>query len=464
MLAACALEAGVPPVTTPQQAAWVGAPAGDQRLPVIAEWWRLFDSLELNALQSAARADNLELAAAVARIEQADALVRVAGANLLPSVDFSSSGSRRRSAGDGGQRYSNQFGLSLSASYEVDFWGKNRAATRSASWAAAASRFDRQTVALGIASSIANTYFAILTAQDRLRLAESNLAIAERSLAAIRARTEVGTATALDVAQQENLVLQQRASVPPLRQQIRQNTNALAVLTGRTPDQVTIEGGSLSGVTIPAVEPGIPSDLLLRRPDLRQSEAQLEAAEADVVVARAALYPRIQLTADGGLQSTALRSLFEPTAVFWSIAAGLTQPVFDAGRLQAQLAQQRARHGELVANYQQAILSAFRDVEDALAAIDQTAQQERLQQAVVANARRAFEISEARLREGTIDLLTLLNTQQTLFQAQDSLAQIRLARLQGAVGLFQSLGGGFDPAAVPVPADPAATPARTVSP
>ncbi|BBK33227.1 NodT family efflux transporter outer membrane factor (OMF) lipoprotein [Stella humosa] len=457
ILAGCAgLDARVPPATTPSQAAWVGATGADQPLPPAPDWWRSFESLELNALQSAARADNLEIAAAVARIEQADALVRVAGANLLPTVDFGANTSRSRSGGGSGgsASYRSQYSLSLSASYEIDFWGKNRASARGAQWAAASSRFDRETVSLGIASAIANTYFAILTAQDRLRLAENNLAIAQRSLDAIRARTAVGTATALDVAQQENLVLQQRAAVPPLRQQIRQNTNALAVLTGRTPDAITIDGGSLSGVTIPAVAAGLPSDLLERRPDIRQSEAQLGAAEADVVVARAGLFPRVQLTADGGVQSTALRLLFEPGAVFWSVAAGLTQPIFDAGRLQAQLAQQRARYGEQLANYRQAILSAFRDVEDALAAIDQTGQQERLQQAVVANARRAYEISEARLREGTIDLLTLLNTQQTLFQAQDALAQIRLSRLQAAVGLYQALGGGFDPMAVPVPATP----------
>ncbi|WP_374445705.1 efflux transporter outer membrane subunit [Stella sp.] len=455
LVAGCALDANVRPTTAPVQARWVGAEAPSQPLPVVPDWWRSFESLELNALQSAARADNLELAAAVARIEQADALVRTAGANLLPGLDLGGSGARSRSAaGDSGNaRLANRFGLTLSASYEIDFWGRNAAATRSAAWAAAASRFDRQTVALGIAASVANTYFAILAAQDRLRLAEGNLAIAQRSLDAIRARTAVGTATALDVAQQENLVLQQRAAVPPLRQQIRQNTNALAVLTGRTPEATGIDGGSLGDVAIPAVAPGLPSDLLARRPDIRNAEARLAASEADVVVARAALFPQVQLTADGGVQSAALRSLFEPGAVFWSIAAGLTQPLFDAGRLQAQLAQQRARHGELLADYQQAVLSAFRDVEDALAAIDQTQQQERLQQAVVANARRAYEISEARLREGTIDLLTLLNTQQTLFQAQDALAQIRLARLQGAVGLFQALGGGFDPASVPVPAE-----------
>lgn len=453
LMAGCALDAKVPPATAPTQAAWQGASAAATPLPLAPEWWRAFDSPELDALQSAARSGNLEIAAAVARIEQADALVRVAGANLLPTVDLGSDASRSRQASSSGgsARYTNRLGLSLQASYEIDFWGKNRAGTRAAEWDAAASRFDRETVALSVAASIANAYFSILAAQDRLKLAEGNLSIAQRSLDAIRARTAVGTATALDVAQQENLVLQQRAAVPPLRQQIRQNSHALAVLTGRTPAATAIDGGSLADVEIPAVAAGLPSDLLVRRPDIRQSEAQLEAAEADVVVARAGLFPRIQLTADGGVQSSMLRTLFEPGAVFWSIAAGLTQPLFDAGRLEAQLAQQRARYGELLANYRQSILSAFRDVEDALAASEQTEQQEKLQQAVVANARRAFEISEARLREGTIDLLTLLNTQQTLFQAQDALAQIRLARLQASVGLFQALGGGFDPSTIAIP-------------
>ncbi|MCC7271458.1 MAG: efflux transporter outer membrane subunit [Alphaproteobacteria bacterium] len=442
--AACALDAKVPPAQAPTQAAWRAAQAADAAAPAPA-WWRSFGAPELDALAEAALAGNLDIAAAVARIEQADAQARVAGAPLLPALDLSTSASRSRAGGgSGSSRTANRYGLTLSASYEIDFWGKNRAGQRAAEWAAAASRYDRETVALSVAAGVAGAYLQILAAQDRLETARGNLAIAQRALDAIRARNTVGTATALDVAQQESIVLQQRAAVPPLQQQIRQNANALAILAGRPPADLDVAGGGLRKVTVPAVAAGLPSELLTRRPDIRRAEAQLRAAEADVVAARAALFPSIELTAAGGYQSAALGTLFGPGAALWSLAAGLTQPLFDGGRLEGQLEAQRARYVELLQSYRQAILSAFRDVEDALVAIEQTAQQETLQLAVVASARRAYDISAARLREGTIDLLTLLNTQQTLFQAQDQLAQIRLARLQAVVGLYQALGGGWD--------------------
>ncbi|MGE0719164.1 MAG: efflux transporter outer membrane subunit [Alphaproteobacteria bacterium] len=445
--AACTLDPGVPPPSTPTQAGWRG-PAPAEGVPPPPDWWHAFGSAELDRLSEAAQAGNLDIAAAVARIEQADAQVRAAGAPLLPALDLSINAARSR---QGGGVVANRIGLTLSASYEIDFWGKNRAGQRAAEWTAAATRYDRETVALTVAAGVANAYLQLLAAQDRMKTAEANLGIAQRGLDAIRARNSVGTATALDVAQQESVVLQQRAAVPPLRQQIRQNGNALAILTGRPPADLDVAGGSLYALAVPAVAAGLPSELLVRRPDIRRSEAALRAAEADVVVARAALFPSISLTASGGYQSTALASLFGPGAAAWSVGAGLLQPLFDGGRLEAQLAQQRARFGELLQSYRQTVIGAFRDVEDALVAIQETAQQERLQEAVVATARRAFDISTARLREGTIDLLTLLNTQQTLFQAQDQLTQLRLARLQAAVGLYQALGGGWNDAGVAVP-------------
>ncbi|MGE0726281.1 MAG: efflux transporter outer membrane subunit, partial [Alphaproteobacteria bacterium] len=392
----------------------------------------------------------------VARIEQADAQVRVAGAALLPSVDAGGNVARSRGARTttSGARPEARtlYGANLAATYEIDFWGKNRAARQSAQSTARATRFDKETIALSVMASVAATYFQILAAEARMKIAESNVRIAERSLEAFRARASVGTATALDIAQQEGVVLQQRAQIPPLRQQIRQNTNALAILTGRTPDRITVTGGSFDRIALPQVGAGLPSELLARRPDIAEAEARLAAAEANVVVARAQMFPSIELTAAGGIQSGAFRALFDPAATFWTLAAQLSQPIFDGGRLRAQLESERARYDELVQTYRLAVISAFRDVEDALVAIEETAEQERLQQAVVATARRAQTISEARLREGTIDLLTLLNTQQTLFQAQDALARIRLDRLQAAIDLYQALGGGWSqPATAPRP-------------
>jgi outer membrane protein TolC len=187
----------------------------------------------------------------------------------------------------------------------------------------------------------------------------------------------------------------------------------------------------------------LPSDLLGQRPDIREAEAQLAAANANVESARAAFFPSIKLTADGGYLSSALRTLLRPESAFFDLAAGLTQPLLDGARLQGQFDLQKGIQDELLQAYRRAIVNGFADVERALIAVRQTAARERLQREVVASTRRAFEIADTRLREGTVDLITVLITQQALFQAQDVLAQAQLSRLQAVVSLFQALGGGW---------------------
>jgi multidrug efflux system outer membrane protein len=425
----------------------------DAALPSVV-WWRGFRSKELTDLIEEALTSNFDVAAAVARIVQADAQSRIAGAPLLPIVDLNSSVTRSVSSqttgSDGGGRLSssgstprNVYGASLSASYEIDFWGKNRAALRAAEETAVGSRFDREVVALATVVSVANAYFEVLASHDRLRIARDNLAAAERILKLIQQRSDVGTASALDVAQQESVVNTQRASIPPLEQILRQDVATLAVLIGRPPEGVVIRARSMSQVMIPPVTPGLPSDLLAQRPDIREAEAQLASANANVYSARAAFFPSIQLTGAGGYQSAALTALFRPESIFFSLAAGLTQPLLDGARLQGQFDFQKGRQDELLQLYRKAIVNGFADVERALIAVQQTARRVRLQRDVVTSTRRAFEIAETRLREGTVDLITVLNTQQALFQAQDTLAQAQFARLQAAVALFQALGGGW---------------------
>jgi NodT family efflux transporter outer membrane factor (OMF) lipoprotein len=403
-------------------------------------WWRGFRSAELTALVEESITSNLDIAAAVARIVQADAQARVAGAALLPIVDLDSSASRSRPPG-GPDR--NTFNLSLSASYEIDFWGKNRALQRAAEQLAVASRFDREVVMLTTIATVMNTYFRVLAAQDRIRVARENIAAATRVLRLIQERLDVGTASDLDRAQQESIVATERAAIPPLEQSLRQDKATLAVLIGRPPERVTIRGGSMSRIAVPPVTPGLPSDLIAQRPDVREAEAQLASVNADVHAARAAFFPSIRLTGDGGFQSAALQALFRPESVFYNVAASLTQPIFDGARLQGLFDLQKGRQDELLQAYRQAVINGFADVDRALIAVQQTARRERLQRDVVSSTRRAFEIAETRLREGTVDLVTVLNTQQALFQAQDILAQARLLRLQAVVGLFQALGGGW---------------------
>ena len=427
------------------------------------EWWRGFRSSELTAMINEAQQANFDIAAAVGRILQADAQARLAGAPLLPIVDLNGQTTQARASqttnrggivsNAGGRNFSAErtnFRTSLSASYELDFWGKNRAALRAAEEIAVASRFDREVVHLTTIASVANAYFEVLAAQDRLRVARSNEASATRILNLIKQRLEAGTASELDTAQQESVVAAQRAAIPPLEQQLREQTNALALLLGRPPESFGLRGGSMNRISTPRVTPGLPSEVLAQRPDIRRAEAQLAAANADVESARAAFFPTISLTAEGGYSSAALRTLFRPESVFFNLAAGLTQTIFDGGRLLGELDLQRGRQEELLQLYRKSIVSAFTDVENALVAVQQTARRERLQRDVVAASRRAFEISEQRLREGTIDLVTLLNTQQSLFQAEDALAQARLAHLLAIVSLYQALGGSWisDPSGV----------------
>jgi NodT family efflux transporter outer membrane factor (OMF) lipoprotein len=416
------------------------------------DWWHAFRSRELSAIIEEARTNNLDIAAAVARIVQADAQSRITGAALLPSVALNGSATRSRSSQTlGGTGVS--FGASerddlqgtLNASYEIDFWGKNRALLRAAEETAVASRYDREVVGLATVVSAANAYFQVLAAQDRLAVARNNANSASRVLDLIKQRLAAGTASQLDVAQQESLLATQRAAVPPLEQTLKQNRTALAILMGRTPEHVQVRGGSLRGIAYPRVTPGLPSELLAQRPDIREAEANLAAANANVYNARAQFLPSITLTGAGGYESAVLKTLFRPESALYSVAAGLAQPIFEGGRLTGNLDLQKGRQDELLQTYRKAAISAFGDVENALDAIRQTAARERLQAAVVKSSREAFNISEQRLREGTIDLVTVLQTQQTLYQAEDVLVQARLAHVQAIVSLYQALGGGWLP-------------------
>ncbi|WP_456640193.1 efflux transporter outer membrane subunit [Bradyrhizobium sp. USDA 10063] len=419
--------------------------------PPTLDWWRGFRSTELTTLMEEAQRVNLDIAAAVARFQQADAQARIAGAALLPTLSGSGSETYSRTSGSsasglsiGGREVVN-YNASLAASYQLDFWGQNRDAAQAAEETAVASRFDREVVALTTLTSVANAYFQVLASQDRIRTAQRNIASAERVLNAIRDRFNAGTSTDLDVAQQESLVANQRALVPPLRQTLDQNINALATLVSRPPESVRVTGGSLNNIGIPRVTPGLPSELLTQRPDIRRQEAQLAAATANVGSARAQFFPSIQLTGQGGYQSSALSSLFQPHAAFFSLVGSATQPIFDGGRILGNFELTKAQQDELLQTYRKTVVQSFADVDNALVAIRQTTIRLRLQRDVVASSQRAFQLAEQQLRAGTADIVTVLQTQQTLFVAEDALWQAQLARLQAIISLYQALGGGWEP-------------------
>lgn len=415
-------------------------------------WWRGFKSPELDALVRQARTHNFDIAAAIARIRQADAQVRIAGASLLPSLNVSGSADWQHASfasGGGGRGRAVQafethtYSLGLNAAYEVDFWGKLRATRQAAIANAMYSRFDAQTVALTVESDVALTWFSALAYADRLSVAQRNLADAEQVLAVVRGRLAAGTNSALEVAQQEALVAGERALIPSLRNQMEQQLIGLGILTGQMPEAIKVHPGTLTALKLPVVAPGLPSQLLERRPDIAAAEAQLQAADFNVKAARAAFFPSIQLTGSAGFQNAALSTLFGPGGFLASLAAGLAQPLFDGGTLRGELEQATGRQQELLADYRKTVVQAFTDVDDALTAWRYTSQQEALQRQAVATAQRAADIAKAQLQAGTVDITTVLQAETTLLGDEDTLVQVRLARVQALVDLYQALGGGW---------------------
>ncbi|MDB5408692.1 MAG: putative multidrug efflux outer membrane protein family [Rhodospirillales bacterium] len=463
MLAGCSVGPDYARPKTETPAAWRAAGQGPAVWPS-PDWWRGFGSAELDQFIAEAEHNNYDLGAAIARVREADAQIRISGAALLPSVQASGLAERIRrppitgasvqpsgtgfgsigGASTGGTgSISNLYAVGLTASYEIDFWGKNHDVLASAQASDRASRFDEEVVYLSVVSNTAITYFAAVGLQDELVVARDNLKAGEDLLALLRGRLTAGTASALDVSQQETVVAGLRAQIPPLEQQLRQFVNALAILVGKLPEQVDVAPGTLTKVSVPAVAPGLPSELLFRRPDVQEAEAQLMAANANVKAARAAFFPSITLTAQGGFESVALGSLFNPTSALYSLAAGVTQPIFEGGLLEGTLEQQKARYDELEQVYRKSVVSAFSDVENALVGVQQTADQERLQNQAVTTARQSYDIALAQLRAGVVDLQTVLNTETALFQSETLLAQVRLTHIQAIVTLYQALGGGW---------------------
>ena len=435
-----------PEIPTPT--GWIADPPVEAAWPS-AEWWRGFGSPQLDDLITEAQKANDDIGAAVARVRQADAQVQIARSPLLPVLGVSADGSRQRQKPSGAAAPGttpvtyNQFSVQASASYQLDFWGKNQATFSAAQFAANATRYDRATVELTVMQSVATTYFQVLELQDRLNVAQQDLTTAQTILRDLTFEATVGTANALDVAQEATTVAVVNASIPPLTQQLRQSIDALAVLVGKMPQDLQAPTGTLTALSEPAVGAGLPSELLARRPDVAAAEAQLMAANANIQAARAAFFPSINLTADGGFVSTALSGLVSPANRVFSLTGTVAQDIFQGGALVGGYRLNKARYAELLSDYHKSVIAAFGNVEDALVATQQTAEQYRRQQDAVAKARRAYEITEIQLHAGTVNVLTVLNTQNALFSAEDALVQVRFAHFQALVQLFNALGGGW---------------------
>jgi len=443
-LGACATVGEPPSGRLAMPLAWTESGAADA-VVLTRDWWNGFGSAELTELVAAAGGANPDLAIASEHVRQAEAQVRIAGAALFPALNLSAATALRETRVQGGSwTRENSSIAALAATYEIDLWGGNAAGVRSAESTLSATRFDQETVRLTLVAGVASGYFQVLSLRGRIATGREDLVIAERVLKVVEARTRYGAASPLDLARQQEAVLTLRAAIPPLELQEVQTLYALATLVGTPPEGFNIAGSSVTGLGVPRAGPGLPADLLVRRPDLASAEARLAAANANVAVARAALLPNISLTGSAGLASNLLINFLNSPTAALGLGAALLQPIFDGGRLRGQVDVATSSERELVEAYRKSILAALADVEGALAAGGRTADQEALQAQVVAQARIALRLSEIRYREGVDDLLVLLDTQRTLFQALDQLAQIRLSRLQASISLFKALGGGWE--------------------
>lgn len=424
----------------PAQWQFARGPAADA---VTQDWWRSFGSAELDRLVQQAGAQSNDLAAAVARVRQAEASARQAGAALLPDVAASLQAGRQARMGGQADVSGSRYGAALTASYEIDFWGGNRAARDAALAEWQASALDRDTVQLTVTAGVANAWLQDLALRERAAIAEMNLRSAERLLNWVSSRQRAGAASALELAQQRGLVAAQQRQLAALRQQAGDARTALAVLLGQPEIALDASAQTAGWAELNEVhiDAGLPSQLLTRRPDIARAEARLAAANANVAVARAAMLPRLTLNASLGTGGDRPGRLFDNP--LYSLAAGLAAPVFDAGRLAAGSELAQARREELLADYRQAIVAAFGDVDVALNATAGLAAQSLAQQEELLQAQRALALAENRYRVGAESLLTLLDAQRTLYAAQDLGVQLKLARLQARVGLYRALGGGW---------------------
>lgn len=442
LLAGCAQSPRqhVVPVNLP--ATWgANTPQGNWPEP---RWWTGFQAAELDRLIEQALAGSPDVRIAEQRVRSAELTVQQAGASLFPSLGLSaSSGARRTEApGSSGPVRSESSSAALNIGYEVDLWGRLSAGVRGAEASLDGVRYDQESVRLTLTTGVANAYFQHLSLADRLEIARQNLQLAERLMAIVETRARYGSASALDVSRQRTTVLSQRAALLPLETQLRQTRHALALLVGQLPGELVLQGDRIERLSLPVVGVEVPGAILSRRPDLARAEADLRAADAQVDAAHAALLPTLQLSAGGSLATSALLSLSDPTRVL-SLTGSLAQNLFDGGKLRRQVDLGEVSVQQSWQAYRKTLLTAVKEVEDALVNVERQGTQELNQAAVRDEAQRSLQLSEQRYKAGAAGLSDVLDAQRTYFSAQDQLAQIRLSRLSASVDLIKALGGGW---------------------
>jgi len=410
-----------------------------------AEWWKGFGDSELSGLIVRAQNDNRDLAVAAARVMAAEAQSTVQRSALFPQLGAAANHLNGGCRGQSCSGFAPQknFGLTFNASYELDFWGLARDNLVAANEELKSARFAQQAVALTVTANVANQYLTVLALRRRIAIANDNIAAINAILDVIKLRVKSGSTSHLDLAQETAQVEAVESQLPGLETAEKQSLYALAVLLGRPPEGFDVRAQNMDSVTAPRVGPGLPSELLLRRPDVAQAEANLAAAHANLDGARAAFFPQISLSGSGGFVSAAIGTLLQGGNFGYGYGINLVQTIFDGGKLVGQKNLAQASQQGFIANYQSAALNAYADVETALVQVANSGKSVDHLTREVEAAKEAFEIASLQYRQGAANLFNVLQAQQTLFFAEDQLAQTILANRQAAVHLFEALGGGW---------------------
>jgi NodT family efflux transporter outer membrane factor (OMF) lipoprotein len=409
------------------------------------DWWKAFHNDELTGMVAQAQDGNRDLAVAAAHVMEADAQVTIQRSALFPQIGAQANHVNSGCSGQACQDFGNQkaFGLTFNASYELDVWGLAQDNLRSADEQLKSTRFTQEAVALTLDANVADQYLNVLALRQRIAIANEYIAAINNILTVIQLRVKAGSADHLDLAREQAQVESVDAQLSSLQTAEKQALYRLAVLLGRPPEGFDVKAQNLDAVQSPQVGPGLPSELLLRRPDVAEAEANLASAHANVDAARAAFLPQISLTGSGGFVSTAIGTLLHSSNFGYDYGANLLQTIFDGGKLAGQKDLADATQKEFVAQYQSAALNAYADVETALMQVANDRKIEDHLRREVDAAKEAFEISQLQYREGATDLLNVLQAQQQLFGAEDQLAQTIQAGRQATVHLYQALGGGW---------------------
>ncbi|MEG0976584.1 MAG: efflux transporter outer membrane subunit [Comamonas sp.] len=454
----CSLIPALDKPASPVATQYPVATTESQQAAADIPWQNFFADQRLQQLIQIALDNNRDLRLAVLNIEQARAMYQIQSAQQFPEVGVSGTASRQRSQLTG--QYGNAFSVGVGIqSWEIDFFGRVASLKEQALAQYLATEEGRKAAQISLVASVANIWLTLQADEELLDISRRTLETREESIKLTKLRLDSGVASELDYRQAQSLTESARATFAQQTRQRALDVNALTLLLGQTPPPDllnSLQGKRLSDLPVLSDVPaGLPSDLMLRRPDVRQAEQAMVAANANIGAARALFYPSISLTANAGFASSELSNLFDSGSRGFSIAPSLYLPIFNAGRNQANLEVAEAQKKIAATQYEKAIQTAFREVSDSLVSRQTLADQLKSQEAQVTAETARLKLSDLRYKNGVASYLDLLDAQRSLFSLQQAVVQVRLAQLQNQVLLYKTLGGGWT--ATPVEGNPAVT-------